>query len=186
MSDDTKDCPRCHGVDLLCDDLCPLEDEDPPLAVAPLLGLTDSALEVAIRLVARFPGVEIVSGKRTVREQAHSMAANVVKDPDFVRDTYALSLASRRCQAWVDRNVNAKLDKIAEAFERILCDLPDDELRHLTRHITGEAFDVMPPKDLKLRNDVKVFLADAAREHGGRFLDHEGKLDRLHWQAGDA
>lgn len=179
MSGEPEDCQRCHGSEVICESdpaLCPYEDE-PPLAVR-VLNLHGVALAAATELARKFAGVVFASGRRTVREQARAMAANAAADVDFVRSTYVNSLAARRCQAWVDMHLTAKQDQIAEAFERILCDLPDSELAHLTRHVSGDAFDVVPSTAA-----VRAFLVELADRHGGKFLDHEGKLLRWHWEA---
>ncbi len=170
------DCPRCHGVPLLCDDLCPYEDEEAPLAVA-VLGLVGDALLAARQLYELFPDVEFTSGRRTVRAQAHAMAENIAADATFITKTYhqPLCLAARRCQTWFEQNSGAKVDQIATAFERILCSLSDDELAKLTVHPTGRAIDVRPGIQA-----VKEAMQVLAMKYGGKFLDHEGKLDRWH------
>ena len=141
-----------------------------------MMGLTGTALLAAQELVRVCPDAEIISGRRTVREQARAMAKNAFHDHDWIEDTYRspLCLAARRLVSWLKMHKNATLDQIDDAFERILCALPDDELEQLTSHLGGCAFDV------RADEAVKPFCEAVAKKYGGEFLDHEGRLIRYH------
>lgn len=142
-------------------------------------GLIGAADRVCRELLAMFPGAVITSGRRYVHEQARAMAENVMRSRSWIGDTYRqpLCLAASQLHALAQSHSKAGVDELSALFTDALQAYPEGELRKLSRHITGEAFDVRPAS-----HAVQEFLHDAAIREGGRFLTREGGLVIWHWQ----
>ena len=85
------------------------------------------------------------SGRRSLVDQARAMAQNVAKNRKWISETYAASTLGARCQRWLD--VNAKKTSqsdIERGLLDVLQDATDTERRHLSKHLSGDAFDVQP------------------------------------------
>ncbi len=146
-----------------------------------MMGLIGNALAAANTLRGKFPNAVFTSGLRTVAEQARAMAANVAADRHWIKDTYIPSKASGACQDWVFEHPSAQLLDIEIAITSILHGFTPDELAKLSKHLSGQAFDVLPIAGrvgLPIKNELRALAA----KYGGKFLEHEGSLSRWHWQ----
>ncbi|HVT58483.1 MAG TPA: hypothetical protein VHR45_08785 [Thermoanaerobaculia bacterium] len=148
------------------------------------LDLIGPAAAAAALLEADFPDVVFTSGRRDTAAQAHAMATNVLKaGRDWIAQTYRPSEPASACQAWVDSHPEAdNIDDLAAGLLTVLDGFGDDQLRRLSKHLSGEAFDVAP---------VPGARGEAIQERIGtlpgleKFLNHEGGLTRWHAQFRD-
>jgi hypothetical protein len=143
-------------------------------------GLVGVARDVALALKMRYPFVVFTNGRRSRELQAAVMASNEHESPGWLDKTYSNSLPKRSLLRWVWTHPLPTRDDMRLGFLSVLDSFSDSELRHLTRHLSGEAFDIEPCPE---RPEVAEFLSDRASALGGKFLDHEGGLSRYHWQA---
>lgn len=136
------------------------------------------ARQAAITLKNKHPKLEFTSGRRTVREQAHAMAGNIVKfrDRKWIGRTY---IAGAKLQQWVDLHPQAvTVDAITDGLEQTMNTMSQDELLKISRHLTGRAFDIRP-----VILNSRTIKADILKLPGlNRFLDHEGGHVRWHAQ----
>jgi hypothetical protein len=148
------------------------------------LELMGPAATAAALLESEFPEVVFTSGRRDLAAQAHAMASNVVAaGRDWIDRTYLLSDASRACQGWVDSHPAAiTIDEVAAGLLSVLEGFGPDQLRRLSKHLSGEAFDVAP---------IPGAAGDAIQERIGtlpgldKFFHQEGGLTRWHAQFRD-
>src|SRR6266567_4439024 len=108
------------------------------------LQLEPIADQAARLLQQKRPDIEFTSGRRTVAQQAHAMAANIVSlhDRQFIGRTY---LAGAKLQQWVDAHPNAvTIDAITAGLLEVMNAMADAEVLKISRHLTGRAFDVRP------------------------------------------
>lgn len=145
------------------------------------LGLVGVALSVALELEKVFPMAVFTSGHRTLAEQAHAMAGNVVRNRQWIAETYVVSAASAACQAWVDANLGASLAETANGLLVVLQGLTPEELEQLTHHLVGCAFDVQPRGGL-IGTAMLRWLQGQCAANGGKLLTHEGGLSIVHAQ----
>src|SRR6267143_1420199 len=104
--------------------------------------LEPTAKKAATILHARHPDLEFTSGRRSIFQQAHAMAGNVVVNRKWIGQTY---LAGAKLQQWVDNHPEAKtVDQITAGLEQTMKEMPEAELLKISRHLTGKAFDVRP------------------------------------------
>lgn len=152
----------------------------PPLdAGIEALDLAPAARKAAYELKNQFPSVRFTSGRRNKQEQAHAMASNVVLNRTWIKETYVPSDARDACQKWVDDNPGKKkISEVAAGLEKVLNGLSDAQLAHLSKHLSGDAFDVQPVE--QNANEIKK----AIRTLPGldKFLEKEGGLVRWHAQ----
>ena len=143
------------------------------------LDLVDAARKAAYALKKAHPTVTFTSGRRDKADQARAMAENVALNRQWIEETYAKSKASAACQKWVNDNADKKTAAEIEAgLLGVLNGLTDSELAQLSKHLSGEAFDVQP---------VTVDAAKIKTTIQGlpglkKFLDTEGGLVRWHAQ----
>ena len=129
------------------------------------LNLRGSARIGAYALKKAHPSVKFTSGRRDKHDQARAMASNVVRNRKWIGETYAAGTVSNACQKWVDDNPNKKTqDEIAAGLLSVMNGATDADLAKLSKHLSGDAFDVQPVEGL------------------GKFLDQEGGLVRWHAQ----
>jgi len=153
----------------------PLDPAIEALALAPL------ARAAAYALKARHPHVVFTSGRRDKASQARAMAANVVLNRRWIRETYLDHAACRACQRWVDDHPEATTkEAIAIGLLAVLEALADADLAHLSKHLSGEAFDVKPIPAHAGGDAVKATLR--ALPGLTKFLEREGGLVRWHAQ----
>ena len=152
-------------------------------------GTTDPAIEAlnlaaiaraaAYRLKQQFPDVVFTSGRRDIAAQARAMASNVVSNPKWIGQTYLANDASQACQKWVDDHPEATTkDEIAAGLLSVFNSLADEQVGQISKHLTGEAFDVQPVTE----NADAITAAIKALPGLGKFLGREGGLVRWHAQ----
>ena len=146
------------------------------------LDLSRIAKEGAYALKQAFPDVVFLSGRRTTGEQATVMAKNILEGGRaWIKATYRDSAPARKLQKWIDDNPQAQTQElIAIGLQAMLDDMSSVELRLLTAHLSGDAFDVRPQED-----DADAIKAKIRQLSGLiQFLDREGGLVR--WHAGNS
>jgi len=157
---------------------------DPEIEALQLQGAAKTA---ASALKKAYPSVKFTSGRRNKAEQASAMAANVALNRKWIEQTYSHSTARYKCQKWVDDNPEKKTKgEISAGLKEVLDALTDAELGRLSKHLSGEAFDVKPQeKDAaEIKAMIKGFT-DQAQKNGStraKFLEKEGGLVRWHAQ----
>jgi len=162
-------------------------DSSPLSQVAP--GRTDPAIEAldlaptarkaAYALKKAHPSITFTSGRRSKDEQASAMAGNVVKNRKWIEQTYVPSTLRTQCQEWVDENPDKKTQlEIAAGLASVFNRATDAELGKLSKHLSGDAFDVQP-----VDKDAESIKKTIRGLPGlGKFLDVEGGLVRWHVQ----
>jgi hypothetical protein len=143
------------------------------------LDLAETAKKAAYELKKQHPSVGFTSGRRNKAEQAAAMASNVVLNRSWISDTYASSTASQKCQKWVDDNKDKKtVAEITAGLQLVLNGLTDAQLAALSKHLSGEAFDVQP-----VTEDAEAIKTTIRGLTGlSKFLEKEGGLTRWHAQ----
>lgn len=149
------------------------------------LRLSPTAKKAALFILDKHPYVQFTSGRRDATEQAHAMACNIVTDPKWIMRTYIRGAA---LQTAVDvHRVQGGAWNVS-AIEGVLCDamlsLTDAELRGLSRHYTGDAFDLKPingEQGQAVLATIKEMKLDPSFDLE-KFLTKEGDLVRWHLQ----
>lgn len=152
------------------------ETTDPDIEALNLVG---AAKKGAYALKKEHSSVVFTSGFRTTEDQARAMAENVAASRSYIKDTYQQSTARDKCQKWVDDNPDKKTkEEIQKGLKSVMDDLTDSQLNLLSKHLSGEAFDVQPvtiDAD-KIKKTIKG-LAGLTK-----FLEKESGLTRWHAQ----
>lgn len=147
---------------------------------AAALNLRGFALAGALALEAACPGVVFTSGRREVADQARAMASNLVKTRRWIAETYKATPESRQLQAWVDGNPNVRgREDLAKGLARIMADWSDEGRGRLSKHFSGDAFDIQPvdgPAGFAILAKVRTLPGL------DKFLEREGGLVRWHAQ----
>ncbi len=143
------------------------------------LDLAPTARRAAYELKTAHPGVIFTSGRRNKRDQARAMAENVILNRKWIEQTYAKTLGCDNCQRWVDGHPDKTTQEEIEAgLASVIDALPDVELARLSKHLSGDAFDVQP-----VIEDAERIKATIRSLPGLKvFLDMEGGLIRWHAQ----
>ena len=144
------------------------------------LNLAPVARAAAIRLREQFPSVKFTSGRRAVADQARAMSQNVAKNRKWISQTYVATPESRELQAEVDKlGPHATAETIAHVLGALMEDWTDAQKGRVSKHFSGEAFDVQPVPGSK-GEAIKA----AIRKLPGlvKFLEAEGGLVRWHAQ----
>jgi hypothetical protein len=143
------------------------------------LNLAATARAAAYALKKAHPTVVFTSGRRDKAQQASAMASNVVKNRKWIEETYIASTLRTKCQDWVDANPKKKTQSdIADGLLSVFNDATDAELAGISKHLSGEAFDVQP-----VDKDAEAIKTTIRGLSGlGKFLDKEGGLVRWHAQ----
>ncbi len=143
------------------------------------LDLALTAKIAAYALKRAHPNVIFTSGRRNKRDQARAMSENVILNRKWIEQTYAQTIARDNCQKWIDDNPDKTAQEEIEAgLARVIDALPDAELAKLSKHLSGEAFDVQP-----VTEGTEEIKATIRRLPGLKvFLDMEGGLIRWHAQ----
>ena len=145
------------------------------------LNLNPTAKAAAHQLKRRFPSVVFTSGRRDRASQASAMASNAALNRKWIQQSYVVSEASIACQRWVDQNPNAKTKAaIMPGLLEVLNRFSDEQLSHLSKHLSGDAFDVQPVT--QNADAIKQMLRTLTQQAGGKFLEREGGLVRWHAQ----
>ena len=143
------------------------------------LALNDTAKQAAYNLKAKHPEITFTSGRRDKADQARAMASNVVKNRKWIVRTYKPTPVSAACQEWIDDNPQATSSAAIQAgLVSVLNKFGDPDLRKLSKHLSGDAFDVQP-----VTQNADQIKADIRALAGlDKFLDKEGGLIRWHAQ----
>jgi hypothetical protein len=143
------------------------------------LDLAPTAKKAAYELKRAHPSVIFTSGRRNKRDQARAMSENDILNRGWIEQTYAKTIASDNCQKWVNENPDKTTQyEIEEGLANVIDALPDAELARLSKHLSGDAFDVQP-----VTEDAEKIKATIRSLHGLKlFLDMEGGLIRWHAQ----
>jgi hypothetical protein len=143
------------------------------------LNLALTAKKAAYALKRAHASVIFTSGRRNKRDQARAMSENVILNRKWIEQTYARTLARDNCQRWVDDNPGRTTQEEIEAgLASVIDALPDAELARLSKHLSGDAFDVQP-----VIEDAEKIKATIRSLPGLKvFLDMEGGLVRWHAQ----
>jgi hypothetical protein len=89
------------------------------------------------------------------------------------RGTYVQSAARDACQKWVDENKYRKTrPEITAGLKEVLDALSNAQLAHLSKHLSGDAFDVQPVD----RDADRIKRTIRALPGLGKFLEKEGGL----------
>ncbi|TME44336.1 MAG: hypothetical protein E6I56_12520 [Chloroflexi bacterium] len=150
------------------------------------LDLQPKAKNVATELKKKYSQISFTSGKRDADAQASAMAANVVQDRTGYLGTYKATDLAKQLQDWVDKHPEAKTQAdIAKGLKSVMDTWSNKDLLQLSKHLTGEAFDMQPIESDKQAADIKKDAKAWAQKEGGEgsdFLEKEGKLTRWHTQ----
>jgi hypothetical protein len=149
---------------------------DPDIEV---LNLRGSALKGAYALKKAHPSVTFTSGRRDKGDQARAMASNVVLNRKWIEETYVSTKVSKACQKWANDNPDMKTqDEIAAGLLSVLEAATDEQLAMLSKHLSGDAFDVQP-----VETDADAIKKTIRALKGlDKFLEKEGGLVRWHAQ----
>jgi hypothetical protein len=150
-----------------------------------LATLNPTAAGVARAFLAAHPDATLTSGKRSVQDQARAMAENVAQNSAWIQETYLVSDLSTALQnhVWALAPGDRTQQSLQDGFTAILLLATPDELRHLSFHLAGDAFDVAPDGDQSKLDTLGQLLATAvASGAGGKLLTREGGLTRWHMQ----
>jgi len=143
------------------------------------LKLNDMPKQAAYDLKAKHPEIVFTSGRRNRADQARAMASNVVRNRRWILQTYRATQVSAACQQWVDQNAAAvSAAAIAAGLQSVLDRFTDAQLTVLSKHLSGDAFDVQPVSENaeQIKADIKALTGL------DKFLDKEGGLIRWHAQ----
>ena len=145
------------------------------------MDLQPVAKAAALALLEKHPEIEFTSGRRSVHDQAHAMASNIVssKNRKWIEQTYAASSSRDKLQNWVNTHPTAKtIDQLTGGLEGVLTAMSSAELSRVSKHLSGLAFDVKP-----VSKNAKAIKDDIRSLQGlSKFLDKEGGLVRWHAQ----
>jgi hypothetical protein len=143
------------------------------------LNLRGTAKQGAYALKKAHPAVKFTSGRRGKADQARAMASNIVENRKWIEQTYLSTKISQACQKWVDDNPTKKTkDDIAAGLLSVLNAHTDDDVAKLSKHLSGDAFDVQP-----VEKDADAIKKTIRGLTGlDKFLEKEGGLVRWHAQ----
>ncbi|MEP2980444.1 MAG: hypothetical protein ABJO86_13215 [Lentilitoribacter sp.] len=148
------------------------------------LGLAEHARTGAEQLLRAHPQVVFTSGRRDVGDQANAMAGNVVKNRQWIEQTYVASNERTELQNWVNNNPQATTQvQIASGIAKIMVGWTDAQKLNITRHMIGLAFDVAPISG-PVGEQVKKTIENLPNKH--KFLTSEGGLNIWHVQFNSA
>jgi hypothetical protein len=140
------------------------------------LDLVSYARHAAEALLEAHPDVVFTSGRRTVKEQADAMAGNVLRNRKWIEQTYVRTPERAALQKWVDDNPAATTrSAISAGFAGIMNGWTDAQKGRLSRHFSGQAFDVRP---VASGSAIKKTIRSLPSLR--RFLQSEGGLTIWH------
>ena len=106
------------------------------------------------------------------------MAGNVVKNRKWIEQTYAPSSERNELQKWIDDNPTATTQaQIAAGLELVMETWTDSQLRKITYHTTGDAFDIQPVAG---EDGEKIKTSIGKLKDLRKFLEKEGGLSIWH------
>jgi hypothetical protein len=142
------------------------------------LQLQPVAAKAAAVLKQKHPNLEFTSGRRTIVQQAHAMARNIVElhDRQWIAKTY---IAGAKLQHWVDTHPHADtVEELTAGLEQTMNAMSEAEVLSISRHLTGNAFDIRP-----VAQNSAAIVADIENLPGlVKFLQKEGGFVRWHVQ----
>jgi hypothetical protein len=142
------------------------------------LDLVDCAKASADLLLDKHPTVKFTSGRRNVAQQASAMAGNVRVNRKWIQETYTDTPQRKALQKWVDDHPDAKTKAaIAAGLESVMTTWSDLQKSRLSRHFSGQAFDVQPVVGDAGKTIKKTIRA---LPNLRQFLEKEGGLVRWH------
>jgi len=145
--------------------------------------LSRIAREGAERLQAECPWVVFTSGRRDLESQARAMAENSRHDRRWIEKTYR---SAQRLQRWLLDHPDAQtIEHMRDGLYQVLLAMSDAETASISRHLTGDAFDVRPMQaDSGLPTLYGQKILDTMRTLEGvdKILLKEGGLVRWHVQ----
>jgi hypothetical protein len=147
----------------------------------PSLDLNPAALAGAHELYRQCPWVKFPSGRRSLAKQAHVMACNVAVRRDFISRVYIhggeeLQLVVNRHPEW------ETVEQLAHGLYAYLHDeMTPEKVVKLSRHMTGDAFDVLPILDNAEQANQTIHVIQKLTGLD-RFLTREAGLPRWHVQ----
>ncbi|MHB9478248.1 hypothetical protein [Mesorhizobium sp. W016] len=140
------------------------------------LDLVDYARDAAQTLLDAYPSVVFTSGRRDSQAQADAMAPNIVANRKWIEQTYAASAERTALQGWVDAHPEAvTASAISAGLYGIMSGWSDSQKASLSRHFSGQAFDVQPVAN---GDDIKTAIKALPRLR--KFLESEGGLTIWH------
>ena len=143
------------------------------------LNLVDYAAASAMKLKADFPSVVFTSGRRNSQQQANAMAGNIAQNRKWIEQTYLASPERDVLQKWVDSHPSATTkEQISAGLIGIMNGWSDAQKKTLSRHFSGQAFDVQPVAGTP-GNLIKTGIK--ALPNLRKFLEQEGGL--IIWHA---
>src|ERR1043166_2121023 len=108
------------------------------------LQLEPEAKAAAKALKDKHPSLEFTSGRRSIHQQAHAMAANIVAfhDRQWIGKTY---ITGAKLQHWIDAHPHAvTVDQITAGLEATMNAMSQTDQLKISKHLTGRAFDIRP------------------------------------------
>lgn len=144
------------------------------------LDLSAVAQHAAEILAAAHPSVVFTSGRRDLGGQARAMASNVIHNRNWIDQTYTPTGQRDALQSWVNDNPHV-VDQtaVASGLLGVMQGWSDAELSHVSKHLSGDAFDVQPvltPEGDAIKATIRTLPGLT------KFLDREGGLIRWHAQ----
>lgn len=144
------------------------------------LGLVGNALQGAKALKTAHPGVIFTSGRRGVLDQARAMSQNIVRNRQWIVQTYTATPESASLQHWVSSHQDANQAAVAAGLAAIMGGWNDVQKGHLSKHFNGHAWDLQP---MSPGHEASAVVAYIQQLPGlSKFLEHEGGLVRWHAQ----
>ncbi len=147
------------------------------------LNLVGRAAIAARELAHLHPDVEFTSGRRSIEKQAEAMAKNIARSSrQWIVRTYKASDASEAIQAWIDAHPEATTQNdLCRGIVSVMHALAPEDLGKLSKHLSGEAFDVKPVTGMWGNMLLSTLRRVVARNHG-TLLEQEGGLTIWHAQ----
>lgn len=109
------------------------------------LSLAPAAYKGAKLLAAMFPEIVFTSGRRSIEKQARVMAVNSMKNRRFIEQTY---LDGDSLQQVVNKlPIDCSQATMEANLYNALLSLDAIGLMRVSRHLTGDAFDIQPIVD---------------------------------------
>lgn len=146
--------------------------------------LNPVARVAAIELQQRCPFVVFTSGRRDRWTQAVAMAQNTVAERAWIVRTY---LHAADFVTWLDQHPEARtVEQISHGFYDLLVAMPDHEVEQVSKHLGGNAFDVLPmirdAAGTPTEEGQNVIAVIRQLPGLDKFLTREGGLVRWHVQ----
>lgn len=148
------------------------------------LGLQGRAYTCAVAIAKQHPDVVFTSGRRTKSEQARVMARNIVRsgDRDWVKHTYKPSDIVAAIGRWLREHPKAtNAAEIEHGIAAVFAATTDTELKKISKHLTGDAFDIAPVDGLHGQLILQT-LRGEVRRFSGELLENEGGIRVWHAQ----